>query len=88
MAAKELKILIDRFRSAGSVKVLVIIDKADGITMAAASPCNALKAVNIIKLPESPAPSEVKRNNPAPVMKMVFLPMVSHNLPPMTRKPP
>src|SRR5688500_14118005 len=88
MAAKELKILMDRFLSAGSVNVFVMIDKADGITMAAARPCSALKAVSNIKLGERHAPSEVNKNRPAPAKKMVLRPMVSHNLPPITRKPP
>ncbi|MNY37625.1 hypothetical protein D3C86_1722000 [compost metagenome] len=88
IAAKELKTPNARFLSWFSVKVLVTIDKDDGIIKAAPSPCKARNKASTSKLGESPAPSEANIKIIPPKRNNFLRPISSESLPPIIRKPP
>jgi hypothetical protein len=75
-------------RSAGSVKVVMMIESAAGAMIAPPTPCNARAATSIPWEPASPHKSEANVKRVSPNMKTLRRPKRSPALPPRSRKPP
>ena len=75
-------------RSAPSGNVVITIDSAVGVMIAAATPCTTRAASSTSVVPASPAPSEASANRPVPAMNMRRRPSRSAARPPSSSSPP
>jgi hypothetical protein len=75
-------------RSAPSWKVVITIDSAVGVMIAAAMPCTTRAASSAPVVPASPAPSEASAKRPVPTMNTRRRPRRSAARPPSRSRPP
>ena len=75
-------------RSPPSGNVVITIDSAVGVMIAAAAPCTARAVSSAVLEPASPAPSEASANRPLPIMNMRRRPSRSAARPPSNSSPP
>ena len=88
MAPVEPQIPSALLRSAPSGKVVITIDSAVGVMIAAATPCTARAVSSASLVPASPAPSEASANRPVPTMNIRRRPSRSAARPPSSSSPP
>jgi hypothetical protein len=88
MAPVEPQIPRALLRSAPSGKVVIRIDSAVGVMVAAATPCRARAVSSASVEPASPAPSEASANRPVPTMNTRRRPKRSAARPPSSSRPP
>ena len=88
MAPVEPQIPSALLRSAPSGKVVITIDSAVGVMIAAATPCTARAVSSAPLVPASPAPSEASANRPVPTMNIRRRPSRSAARPPSSSRPP
>jgi hypothetical protein len=79
---------IARALSLGSLKVVMMMERAAGAMIAPPTPCNALAATSIHWEPASPQSSEASVKRASPKAKTLLRPKRSPALPPRSRKPP
>ncbi len=88
MAPVEPQIPSALLRSAPSGNVVMRIDSAVGVMIAAATPCTARAVSSAPVVPASPAPSEASANRPVPAMNIRRRPSRSAARPPSRSRPP
>ncbi len=76
------------FRSRPSRKVVVRMDRADGVIVAAPSPWSARAAMSDSSLHANPQRSEPTEKMTSPTMNTRLRPRMSARRPPSSRKPP
>ena len=79
---------IARARSLGSLKVVMMMERAAGAMTAPPTPCKARAATSTAWLPASPHSSEAKVKRARPAANTRLRPKRSPALPPSSRKPP
>ena len=75
-------------RSGPSGKVVMTIDSAVGVIIAAATPCTTRAVSSAVLVPARPAPSEARANRIVPATNMRRRPSRSAARPPSSSRPP